>query len=79
MPGSDVPVIRQPFREGDLLPYWSLGMRIGEHHCYRLDNDPDEVENRLGSADERDMIELLRVALHAVDAPTEQLVRLGIA
>lgn len=79
MPGSDVPVIRQPFREGDLLPYWSLGMRIGEHHCYRIDNDPGEVENRLGSADERDMIELLRVALHAVDAPAEQLARLGIA
>jgi arylsulfatase A-like enzyme len=79
MPGSDVPVIRQPFREGDLLPYWSLGARIGEHHCYDLHNDPAENENRLASRDESDMIELLRVALRAVEAPAEQLVRLGIA
>jgi hypothetical protein len=79
MPGSDVPVIRQPFRDGDLLPYWSAGQRIGEHHCYHLDNDPEEAENRLGSADERDMIELLRVALKSVEAPDEQLQRLGIA
>jgi arylsulfatase A-like enzyme len=79
MPGSDVPVIRQPFRPGDLLPYWSLGMRIGEHHCYDLDNDPGETENRLGGTDEQQMVELLRHALLTVDAPAEQLERLGIA
>ena len=79
MPGSDVPVIRQPFRQGDLLPFWSLGMRVGEHHCYDVANDPEEMENRLGTTDERDMVELLRVALRAVDAPDEQFVRLGIA
>ena len=33
MPGSDVPVIRQPFKPGDALPYWSLGSRTREHHC----------------------------------------------
>ncbi len=79
MPGSDVPVIRQPFREGDLLPYWSIGARIGEHHCYHLGNDPDETENRLGSSDERQMIDTLRAALESVHAPSEQLVRLGLA
>ena len=79
MPGSDVPVIRQPFRPGDLLPYWSLGTRTGEHHCYRLDNDPQELDNRVGSRDEADMIELLRVALAAIEAPAEQMQRLGIA
>ena len=79
MPGSDVPVIRQPFKPGDTLPYWSLGSRTREHHCYRLDNDPGEFENRLGSRDETEMIELLRVALKAIDAPTEQFERLGIA
>jgi len=79
MPGSDVPVIRQPFRPGDPLPYWSLGTRTGEHHCYRLDNDPQELENRVGSRDEADMIELLRVALAAIEAPAEQMRRLGIA
>jgi hypothetical protein len=74
-----VPVIRQPFKPGDALPYWSLNSRTREHHCYRLDNDPGETENRLGTQDEADMIELLRVALKAIDAPAEQLARLGIA
>ncbi len=78
MPGSDAPVIRQPFKPGDMLPYWSLGTRTSEHHCYRLDNDPDELENRLGSRDETDMIEMLRVALKAIEAPEEQFERLGI-
>ena len=79
MPGSDVPVIRQPFREGEPLPYWSAGQPIGEHHCYRIDDDPGERDNRLGGRDERDMVELLRVALRAVEAPHEQLERLGLA
>jgi arylsulfatase A-like enzyme len=79
MPGSDVPVIRQQFKPGDPLPFWSLGTRTGEHHCYRLDNDPGELENRLGSQDEVDMVELLRVALKAIEAPAEQFTRLGIA
>jgi N-sulphoglucosamine sulphohydrolase, C-terminal len=78
MPGSAVPVIRQPFAPGDPLPYWSLGMRSGEHHCYRLRDDPDELENRVGERDERDMIELLKVALTEVEAPAEQFQRLGI-
>ncbi len=79
MPGSDVPVIRQPFREGDMLPYWSIGARIDEHHCYNLREDPNELSNALGSADERHMIEVLRSALVDIDAPAEQMERLGIA
>jgi len=79
MPGSDVPVIRQPFNPGDQLPFWSLGTRAGEHHCYRIDNDPGELENRVGTRDEADMIELLRVALQSIEAPAEQFQRLGIA
>jgi arylsulfatase A-like enzyme len=79
MPGSDVPVIRQPFRSGDPLPFWSMGMRTAEHHCYDLSRDPDERENRLGGRDEADMIELLRVALQDVEAPDDQYERLGIA
>jgi hypothetical protein len=72
-------VIRQAFGPDKRMPYWSLGMGAGEHHCYRLDIDPGETENRLGSTDEADMIELLRVALKAIDAPDEQFARLGIA
>jgi len=74
-----VPVIRQPFKPGDALPYWSLGSRAREHHLYRLDIDPGETENRIGSRDEADMIELLRVALKTIEAPAEQFERLGIA
>jgi hypothetical protein len=78
MPGRDVPVIRQPFKPGDSLPFWSLGIRPREHH-YDLDNDPAEDNNRLGSNDETAMIEMLRVALKTVDAPLEQFEHLGIA
>ena len=32
MPGSDVPVIRQPFQPGDLLPFWAMGNFRGNHY-----------------------------------------------
>ena len=79
MPGSDVPVIRQPFASGDKLPFWSLGMPTDEHHLYDLTNDPDEARNQIDTAEEARHIELLRVALQTVHAPHEQLLRLGIA
>ena len=79
MPGSDIPVIRQPFQQGDLLPFWSVNPPLGDHHLYRIDQDPDEEENRLGEDLEKDMIELLRVALADLNAPQEQFDRLGIA
>ncbi len=79
LPGSSVPVIRQPFTDGDRLPFWANGSRIvGQHHCYDLDVDPDEAENRTGEALESDMTELLRQALLELSAPAEQLTRLGI-
>ncbi len=80
MPGSDVPVIRQPFNAGQAVAVSGRSAWAhGEHHCYRLDIDPVEAENRLGSKDEADMIELLRVALKSIEAPAEQFERLGIA
>ena len=66
MPGSEVPVIRQPFGPGD-------------HLLHDLDADPWQTENRAGSAAEADAIDLLRVALDEVDAPAEQYERLGLA
>jgi hypothetical protein len=51
----------------------------GRHHLYDLAVDPDERENRHGEATEADMVDLLRTALVDVEAPDEQLARLGIA
>jgi hypothetical protein len=79
MPGSDVPVIRQPFEPGDRLPFWVGRNTVDAHFLYDLSDDPEEDENLVGHAVERDMVELLRHALQSVDAPGEQLERLGIA
>ena len=78
MPGSSIPVIRQPFREGDMLPFWAFG-EFGGHHLYDLADDPSEERNLVGSAAERTLAERLRVALQEIEAPDDQLARLGLA
>jgi hypothetical protein len=78
MPGTAVPVIRQPFGAGDALPFWVGRGHSGQHHLYDIDLDPDERENRCGEAIEREMTELLRTALAELEAPTEHLARLGL-
>lgn len=77
MPGAHVPVIRQMWDESDPLPFWA-GRRFSGNHLYDLENDPSEMENIAGTAPERDAIDALRAALKSVDAPEEQLVRLGL-
>lgn len=79
MPGSDIPVIRQPYEPGDKLPFWVAGNTVDRHFLFDLADDPDEQENRQGEAAAGDMATLLREALVAVDAPDEQLARLGLA
>jgi arylsulfatase A-like enzyme len=79
MPGSDVPVIRQPFEKGDPFPYWAYGGRPGAHELYDVAGDPDEERNLVGTPDEKRAIDLLRAALDEVEAPAEQLERLGVA
>jgi arylsulfatase A-like enzyme len=79
MPGSDVPVLRQPFAHGDSLPYWCRGQKANWHCLYDIDDDPGEAHNRVGDAGEARMLELLRTALEQVDAPDEQYRRLGLA
>jgi arylsulfatase A-like enzyme len=79
MPGSDIPVIRQPFETGDVLPFWAGGAgALGRHHLYDLDVDPDETENRVGEAVEDEMIDLLGTALAEISAPDDQRARLGL-
>lgn len=76
---GDVPVIRQPFEPGDPLPFWAYGARVDEHVLFDVGVDPMETENLAGTTREKEAIDLLRVALEEVDAPKEQLERLGIA
>jgi arylsulfatase A-like enzyme len=78
MPGTRVPVIRQPFVAGDLLPYWALGAFSG-NHLYDLENDPAEEENRAGEKREREHADRLREALLEIEAPADHLERLGLA
>jgi hypothetical protein len=77
MPGSAVPVLRQPFVAGDMLPLWAWGEFSG-NHVYDLHDDPGEEHNLAGTAAERDATDALRAALESVEAPPEQFVRLGI-
>ena len=78
MPGSDIPVIRQPFEAGDPMPFWADGATVDQHYLYDIIDDPDEAENRIGDSHESEMADLLRVALDDVEAPAEQLARLGL-
>jgi hypothetical protein len=78
VPGSTVPVIRQPFAAGDPLPFWANTIGFTGNALFNVRIDPDEVENRAGEKLEAEMTELLRTALDAVEAPHQQYKRLGI-
>jgi hypothetical protein len=73
-PGSSVPTLRQPFDPSDDVPFWANGRFKGDLLYDRSDpsasHRPDDVP---------EMAELLRTALLDVEAPAEQLVRLGLA
>jgi arylsulfatase A-like enzyme len=77
MPGSAVPVIRQPFVAGDMLPYWA-NVRFSGNHVYDLHNDPAEDENRAGERSENELADKLRQALQQIEAPDDQFARLGL-
>jgi arylsulfatase A-like enzyme len=79
MPGSDIPVIRQPYGPGDRLPFWAGTGHADQHHLYDVDLDPDEAENRVGERVEAELLDLLHTALDEVEAPADQYQRLGLA
>lgn len=78
MPGSDVPVIRQPYGSADDLPYWARTSFDG-NHLYALSEDPGEERNMAGTKGEREQEERLREAMREVEAPDDQYERLGLA
>tara|TARA_A100001388_G_C28716183_1_gene473951 strand:+ start:172 stop:333 length:162 start_codon:yes stop_codon:yes gene_type:complete len=53
-------------------------MPIDEHYLFDLEEDPTEENNLVGTQSERVMLDALRTALGEIDAPTEQLMRLGL-
>lgn len=77
MPGSRIPVIRQPFQPGDMLPYWAYTRFEGDL-LFDVVDDPGETHNLAGTAVAAELEELLRVALGDVEAPDDQYVRLGL-
>jgi arylsulfatase A-like enzyme len=80
MPGSDIPVIRQPFQDGDTLPFWAgTDAVVNTNFLFDLSSDPNEQENRAGEASEQALVDMLRSALDEVSAPTEQYLRLGLS
>jgi len=70
MPGSSVPVIRQPFRPGDLLPFWAFGAGGADHELYDLVEDPGETHSATGTPAEADAAEELRGASSSSTRPT---------
>ncbi len=77
MPGSNVPVIRQPFVATDPLPFWAYTNFIG-NQVFNVGADPGEEHDLAGTAVERRVEEQLRAALIEIGAPDDQLVRLGL-
>jgi arylsulfatase A-like enzyme len=79
MPGTDIPVIRQPFEPGDPLPYWAgRPGRPGRNLLFDLDEDPGEIRDLAGTPAEAELAELLRHALDHLQAPDDQYQRLGL-
>ncbi len=77
MPGSDIPVIHQPYSAGDPLPFWARTRSSG-HYLFDRTSDPGEVRNLAGGAQEAEAARRLSQALKAIEAPESQFVRLGL-
>jgi hypothetical protein len=77
MPGTTIPVIRQPFQAGDLLPYWAYTEFVG-NLAFDLAEDPDEEANRADDKLGLELGDMLRAALNDVGAPSDHYARLGL-
>ncbi len=77
MPSSTVPVIRQPFQQGDLPPFWAYAKKY-ESLFYDRVEDPEESRNDVASAVASGAVEMLREAMVAVQAPSDHFERLGL-
>jgi hypothetical protein len=78
MPGSSVPVIRQPFVGDDAVPFWARTNAADGDILFDVVGDPTEDANLVGGGLEARYVELLRHALTEVEAPADQFERLGL-
>jgi arylsulfatase A-like enzyme len=79
MPGTMVPVIRQPFEPGDQLPFWAGHLPPSGSYLFDTDQDPFENESQLGTRAEIDMLEAMATELRNIAAPADLLERVGVA
>jgi len=79
MPGSSVPVIRQPFGSGDVVPFWAM-TNTGTTRDLLFDvvGDPHEDRDLSGTGLADQLEGVLRSVLRDVDAPDDQFQRLGL-
>jgi hypothetical protein len=78
-PGGEVPVMRQPFDPSDHVPFWAMGRFRGDllyDHAAIAAGEP--FADRAADSATAEMTDLLVEALRAVDAPAEQVARLGV-
>jgi arylsulfatase A-like enzyme len=76
MPGSTIPVIRQPFSADEAQPYWAYSA-MTPTLAFDLGEDPGEVRDLAGDRLGREMADMLYAELRAIDAPDDQFARLG--
>ena len=82
MPGSDIPVIRQPFTTGDDVPFWA---RMNSFHgdvVFNRKEDPNEEHNLVKDrsvTSSSSQIEAMREALKSIEAPLVQFERLALS
>ena len=79
MAGTEVPVIRQPFEPGDPLPFWAGYLPPSDSYLFDVDTDPGEVDNRVGTGLESQMIDAVATELRRIGAPVDLLQRVGVA
>jgi arylsulfatase A-like enzyme len=79
MPGTEVPVIRQPFEPGDTLPFWSAKGSSDGSCLFDVDADPGEVENQVGGRREDEFADALAAELRRIQAPADILERVELA
>jgi arylsulfatase A-like enzyme len=79
MPGTDVPVIRQPYEPGDRVPFWAALVPPGASHLFDAETDPAEKDDRTGTPVEAHMVEAVASELRSIQAPAELLERVGVA